>query len=407
MKEIILHEIWQQQTFIPYQLTTVCGLPLIIWDKGQWNRTDGPDFTSAVIQIANHKLQGNIEIHHKASDWYKHNHHKNPEYNSVILHVVLHADTPIKSQQGIEIHTLELRHRINTNLKSMALRGEVFLCAEHHKSIESWTDQLEIAYKQRLRLKVDSILYTHRNQLKNDWWFTTIWCILSSFLGHHNGKHALSFVQQWNKKVILTCSSPHQLIAYLLGTGGFIKSSNNRIKHGGQLSQEYFSVKFKYQLPEILPIPWDYKEVRPASFPEIRIAQFAIWLYKFRNKLDTLTATPINNTFISQLTNVDFLAEGIPALGKSKAKEIAINAIALIKLARNENSRFAYLDLKNEMALLSPENHRIIKKFNAHFPRCNNALESQQLLSQYNEFCSKRRCLQCQIGKELLCRTST
>lgn len=419
MDESLLHEIWQQQAFLPQNLRSVCGKPIIIWEKGQWNRTDGPDFVSATIQVGHIKLQGNVEIHIRASDWNKHNHHLNPEYNSVILHVVWHADVNIKTQQGTEVYTLELQTRLNTELISMVQQKIEFLCLPYVKTMNIWRNQIEQAHKQRLAKKIENTLITHHSALKNDWWLTSIWCILSSYLGSHNSNHALSMVMQFNKKVILTCTHTDQLIAYMLGTAGFLNSSkavlialtnNTQLPNFDGLPQleiAYKTLKFKYQLPENLPIPWDFKEVRPASFPQIRIAQFAHWLFHYRNTMDEITNSALNPILFQKIPNPEQTTLNIPPVGKTKAQSIAINAISLLKLCKYHPSITAYQRLKKELSNLPTEDHRIIRKFRPPFPSCTTALESQQFLSQYQEFCSKRKCLHCQIGQELLCRTST
>lgn len=63
-----------------------------IRSTGAWNRESGPDFKNAAIIIGNEKLKGDIEVHLRASDWFAHNHHHDPAYNNVILHVVAEND---------------------------------------------------------------------------------------------------------------------------------------------------------------------------------------------------------------------------------------------------------------------------------------------------------------------------
>ena len=63
---------------------------------GNWNKNGpGPDFTEARLNIDGITWFGSVEIHYKASDWYKHKHHEDPAYANVILHVVAINDKPI------------------------------------------------------------------------------------------------------------------------------------------------------------------------------------------------------------------------------------------------------------------------------------------------------------------------
>ncbi len=55
---------------------------------GYLNRSSGPDFKHAQLQIAGHKIiTGDIEIHWNSENWEKHGHTGDPEYTDVILHV--------------------------------------------------------------------------------------------------------------------------------------------------------------------------------------------------------------------------------------------------------------------------------------------------------------------------------
>ncbi len=62
---------------------------------GRRGGSTGPDVRDAVLQRSpTEQLCGNIEFHTRASDWVAHQHHSDPRYNQVILHVVLYCDTP-------------------------------------------------------------------------------------------------------------------------------------------------------------------------------------------------------------------------------------------------------------------------------------------------------------------------
>jgi hypothetical protein len=64
----------------------------------------GPDIRDAILHPA---IVGDVELHIRASDWFTHQHHRDPRYNNVILHVVLTLDDPTPSlrQDGTIIPT--------------------------------------------------------------------------------------------------------------------------------------------------------------------------------------------------------------------------------------------------------------------------------------------------------------
>ena len=64
-----------------------------VLSTGTWNRTPGPDFRNAKLELNGVRRSGDVEIHGKTSDWIAHGHGGDPLYADVILHVVRLDDT--------------------------------------------------------------------------------------------------------------------------------------------------------------------------------------------------------------------------------------------------------------------------------------------------------------------------
>ena len=64
-----------------------------VLSTGTWNRTPGPDFRNAKLELNGATRRGDVEIHGKTSDWISHGHSGDPMYADVILHVVRVDDT--------------------------------------------------------------------------------------------------------------------------------------------------------------------------------------------------------------------------------------------------------------------------------------------------------------------------
>lgn len=75
MKEDLLHFIWQYCHFDIKNLVTTKGLPITIHGVGRHNTNAGPDFKYASTRIGEVQWHGDVEMHLKSSDWYKHKHH--------------------------------------------------------------------------------------------------------------------------------------------------------------------------------------------------------------------------------------------------------------------------------------------------------------------------------------------
>ena len=87
--------VWQHRLGVDTNTLTADGRRVRIIDQGRLNTDAGPDFFNASVQIGDETWAGNVEIHVRASDWYRHHHDTDPAYDSVILHVVQHDDAPV------------------------------------------------------------------------------------------------------------------------------------------------------------------------------------------------------------------------------------------------------------------------------------------------------------------------
>src|SRR5690554_358132 len=113
MTEDFLHYIWKFQRFNPHSLKCVNGEQLEVINAGMHNLDSGPDFFNSRLRIGNTEWAGNVEIHLRSSDWYKHGHQDDKVYDKVILHLVWEDDQPVKRANGDLIPTLELKGRVN------------------------------------------------------------------------------------------------------------------------------------------------------------------------------------------------------------------------------------------------------------------------------------------------------
>lgn len=83
---------WQARWF-----SGACGREFVCEDGrevsvagfGEWNREAGPDFANARVRIAGEERHGAIEVDLDAAGWEQHRHATNPDYENVVLHVVV------------------------------------------------------------------------------------------------------------------------------------------------------------------------------------------------------------------------------------------------------------------------------------------------------------------------------
>ncbi len=127
VSERVLQQIWLRQDFGGDDLRTASGKALEILNPGNWNHGGGPDFKDASIRINGELRVGDIEVHFNAVDWRLHGHDSNPDFNSVILHVVLHEPKPlgrfskgVKTEEGRPLEAFCLLPQLDRDLESYA-----------------------------------------------------------------------------------------------------------------------------------------------------------------------------------------------------------------------------------------------------------------------------------------------
>lgn len=110
--EKALARLWQRADSLPDGLVTQDGRHFRVLYPGRPNSRSGPDFHDAVLATDSGEiLTGDVELHLNAPDWYSHRHHTDPNYNGVILHIVLstkgHSLTNQHSKIQVPVASLE------------------------------------------------------------------------------------------------------------------------------------------------------------------------------------------------------------------------------------------------------------------------------------------------------------
>ncbi len=122
--ELILQKIWLRRDFDGAQAITSDGRKLTVLNQGRWNRGAGPDFRCARLRLGDRELAGDVEVHLNAMDWEAHGHASDPEYDQVVLHVVLFppaAGQRTLGSKGREIPMLSLLSLLPRDIESFAL----------------------------------------------------------------------------------------------------------------------------------------------------------------------------------------------------------------------------------------------------------------------------------------------
>jgi len=421
MKEDFIHFLWKYSLFSTRDIALTNGLPVEIINTGILNKDSGPDFTTARIKIDGTIWAGNVEIHVRSSDWYKHGHQNDPAYDNVILHVVMEHDKEIKDKTGNNIPVFEIRKFFDMALYYQYERiigsktwipCENFIEQADSFIIKNWLSRLLI---ERLENKSKEIhqffIYFDRN------WEQTFFYFLARNFGFKTNSSPFALLAQKTPYKILAKhrNDLTQLEAILFGQAGMLDKSFTDA-YPALLKREYEFLKHKYNLQPIDNSLWKFSKLRPPNFPTIRLAQFARLLSESENLFDTITG----ELSISEITKV-FSARCSPywinhyRFGKEstvKEKHIGTDAIENIIINTIVPVKFVYgtESLKqsikdhavNLLTDLPAEKNSVITRWKQTGINPENAAESQALLELKKYFCTPKKCLQCAIGHQLV-----
>ena len=122
ISESLLSQVWQQQLSGREALVTAGGDTIEVLHPGRPTHDCGPDFRDALIAINGHlPLQGDVELHVNARDWLAHGHHRDPNYDRVVLHVALQSNgilhSPLSSGKAVPV--LALSQRLSGSMEEL------------------------------------------------------------------------------------------------------------------------------------------------------------------------------------------------------------------------------------------------------------------------------------------------
>ena len=281
--EALLHYAWQHRFFLPEPMRTADGLPLEIIDTGLHNHDAGPDFFNAKIKIDGQLWVGNVEIHDRSSDWYRHGHETDENYNNVVLHVVRMADCPVETASGRTLPQWEMAvpEKLTAQFQALCTDPHYPACRETIGNIEpfaqkSWLCALTV---ERLEQKTERIAHWLRETAGD--WERTFFITLARAFGF--GKNTEAF-QLWAATLDPQHMAKHrddafQIEALFFGQAGLLDPAllqpTQRDEHFCRLEKEYHFLRQKFIISPISPTEWRFLRLRPQNFPHVRLAQMA------------------------------------------------------------------------------------------------------------------------------------
>ena len=401
--ERLLHYVWKHKILPLKPLATADGQMVEVIDPGLHNHDQGPDFFNAKIRLGGTLWAGNVEVHLRSSDWYRHSHQDDPAYNSVILHVVGEIDGEVRTSEGKVLPQVQL------DIPESTRRSYEELCRTEdyprcHRIIPSvptmkvhqWMDALLVE-----RLKERSEKVAERAERTGGDWERATFVTLSRSFGF--GLNGDTF-ERWAMRIPLSAAGKHrddlfQVEALFLGMAGLIEEveavrSSQEVR---LLQQEFAYLKHKFSLGDAMErSDWRFLRTRPSNFPFVRILQIAELYHSGRVQMSKLL----------EAKSVEELQGCLAVKGTTAASRrlLIINTVVPLLFAYgrhicDEDICQRALRLLEE---LPAENNYILRQWQNCGLKVSTAADSQALIQLKRQYCDRVDCLRCRFGYEYL-----
>lgn len=437
--EALIQHLWAEQRFDTSALTTTRNRPIAVLDPGTLNTDSGADFRDAHLRIGTMEWRGDVELHHASGGWFEHEHHLDPRYNSVILHVTLAPDKwtggLLRADQS-RIPELVLLPHLQQGLRTLLRsyrtnEASPILCAPHWNRVapeirHEWITHLG---RERLAQKKERLARRYATQPDLE---HLLYERLFAGLGYAKNDTAMEdLARRLPLSFVRDFSDPQDLEALYLGTAGLIPRPGDLLgtdrataDYAMDLRARFRRLHGRHDLAQMDRTRWTFFRLRPANFPPLRIAQGVAWLQLD----DLLHHDPIGRLVeaIRAETPVNALRDAVratpgafwndhlrlekptspqnPQVGRARADTLIINAVlpALLFFAEQNDRPELRGRVFALFARLPARQDAVTRPFASLGTRPGSALEAQGLHRLYRDYCSAGRCLSCAIGKRVL-----
>ena len=430
---------WALQVYWAVAVRKGCRLLLTdgrvaeVVQPGVLNHSSGPDFSFARMRVDGKVWAGDVEMHRRASDWFRHGHDGDSGYDAVILHVVCEDDGMVCKKNGE--HPAQVVMRVpevfGQVLEALCAEGEPYLQCGLAKGFlgglqgvlrDSWIEALLTMRYSRRAEGVKALLdRLHGN------WRQTAFAVLARSLGFGVNGEAMEALAASVPLSVLERHSGNlfQLEALLMGRAGLLPEKGDEAPddYCRRLVAEYGFLGRKYGLEPLCELGWKLRRVRPANMPQRRVALLAAFCAGGFTLLDDLLGCDGGVKGVMGLLGrgVSDYWQGHYGFGRvtggakgalsggltgSSRELVCINGVVTLLYAyglyekREELCAMAE-ELLGELKAEATADTRMWREQGFEV-RC--AADSQALHFLYGEYCSANRCAECRWGLGLLRR---
>lgn len=424
MKEEFLHYLWKYGLYDHNRLSDSEKNKIIVLHPGEYNHDSGPDFFNARISINGTIWAGNVEIHIKSSHFNTHGHQHDPAFNNVILHVVADNDITVCNSNGEELLTTEISFDPMLFEKYTLLINNPYIIACQDNIIKydnilfrHWLNALVI---ERFRVKSESILKIY-GETGNDW-DETFYRLLTRYFGFRVNTEPFEMLAAALPFRIIRKHSDNifQIEALLFGTAGLLDpglfKETLSDEYYRNLMKEYTILAAKYSLQPLHGWLWKFSRLRPSNFPTVRISQLASMLSVTGGLFSrVISSTDINSIkglfevsassyWDTHFTFGKVSREFVKNTGMQSVDILLINAIIplIFVYGQMRDNREITERAVSFLEKIDAEKNIIISEWSEAGIKADSAFYSQGLIQLRNEYCKRRRCLDCRVGNNII-----
>ena len=418
--------VWQQATGA--KLASAEDEQFNVIYPGRLNGDTGPDFRDAVILAKSRLMKGDVEVHVRSSDWHRHKHHFDDQYNNVVLHVVMwpDCDSPTLLQSGREVPVLCLAGAFRYQAFLLPHRLPCFLTVNHMHT-ETLSKILDTAGEQRFGQTAERF----RAELERERADQVLFRGIMRALGY--AKNTKPF-EELARKMPLSRIEPRAGLAtkqaLLLGTAGLLPSQRQQMeptKGRGVQKLEQIWRSIDSDIRTMNESDWNLSHVYPNNSPVRRIiaqsyllerydrGRFLAGILHMVSDVDSPGGhRSLQNSLIVDSDDYwrDHFDFGIRSrttiaalLGQSKAREIAVNVILPFALAWGELTDEPELSDRAmglyrgyprlaENCLTQHMRKQLVLERYSDFTAC----RQQGLIHIFTNYCREGRCDECPLA---------
>lgn len=269
------------------------GRKLDVRSPGTWNPAAGPDFTGATLVVDGALRHGAVEVHCREGDWFGHGHHKDAAYRAVCLHVVGQSSRRSAcTDDGRQPPCLILADCV-----AEELRGPTLSALENYPYSRQvppgacalrWMDLsdsqiqafLAAAGLSRFREKARRLLSAIEEKGAEQ----AVYEGLMDGLGYRSNRTAFAeLARKAPLERLRRRADAFECAAALFGTAGFLPDpSTPRRCRGRQPVVRQLWDRWWHEGVPVVEAAWSRRGVRPANWPERRLAAGVLLLEDMR-----------------------------------------------------------------------------------------------------------------------------